>query len=215
MINVLIVDDQTIIRDSLKYIIEQDNEIKVVACANNGKHALKLCDKFKPDIVLMDIMMPICDGVEGTRLIKSKYSKIKVLILTTFNDDDNISKALLHGADGYILKDVQPHELIISIKSVALGMSILQKNILTNIATKISKTEYIKNTNNNHLISNLTKRELEVIKLLVDGKNNKSISVELKITEGSVRNIISSILDKLEFEDRTQLAIFAVKNRIV
>src|SRR5690349_13939891 len=106
MIKMIIVDDQVILRESLKLILEQDKEIEVVGCAGNGSEAAKLCDRFSPDIVLMDLMMPEADGIEGTKLIKTKNPSIKVLVLTTFNDTINVSNALNNGADGFILKDI-------------------------------------------------------------------------------------------------------------
>ena len=136
MIKVLIVDDQIILRESLKFIIEQDTDINVVGLAGNGAEAFSLCGKLKPDVVLMDIMMPDCDGVEGTRLIKSKYESIKVIILTTFNDEKNVSRAIKSGADGYVLKDISPEQLILAIKSVFNGFSIMQAKHLKYFCTK-------------------------------------------------------------------------------
>lgn len=216
MIKVLIVDDQVILRESLKFIVEQDLEINVVGLASNGKEALKLCKELIPDVVLMDIMMPVCNGVEGTQLIKSQFRSIKVIILTTFNDDENISKAIKNGADGYVLKDVKPDELILAIKSVAKVFSIMHHTAMDTFAKQIDHN----NDTNNHkqeakLNLNLTERELSIIELIVDGKSNKEIAAEIFITEGSVKNIITSILEKLSLKDRTQLAVFAVKNNLV
>ncbi|HOV26996.1 MAG TPA: response regulator transcription factor [Pseudobacteroides sp.] len=215
MIKVLIIDDQAMLRQSLKFIIEQDPGIKVEATAGNGEDALKLCDQFKPDVVLMDIMMPVCDGIEGTRLIKSKYPNIKVIILTTFNNDENIKNALQNGAAGYLLKDADPEDLILAIKSVAKGMSIIHHDVFDNVVKKVSDSEPDKPTAQNNIAIHFTDRELEVIKLIVDGKSNKEIGQELFITEGTVKNIITGILDKAELKDRTQLAVYAIKNRIV
>src|SRR5690554_2342466 len=127
MIKVLIVDDQIILRESLKFIIEQDKDINVIGLAGNGKEAFSLCEQLNPDVVLMDIMMPKCDGVEGTRLIKSKYKEIKVIILTTFNDEGNVTRAIKNGADGYVLKDISPDQLILTVKSVFKGYSIMHQ----------------------------------------------------------------------------------------
>lgn len=216
MIKVIIVDDQVILRESLKLIVEQDSEIKVVGLGGDGKEALKLCDIHAPDVVLMDIMMPECNGVEGTRLIKSNYSSIKVIILTTFKDEDNISMALRNGADGYVLKDIKPDELILAVKSVAKGLSIMHQSALNTVAKQISPdTEHPKPKDEPRINLNLTERELSIISLIVDGKSNKEIAASIFITEGSVKNIITSILEKLNLKDRTQLAVFAVKNNIV
>lgn len=214
MIKVLVVDDQVILRESLKFIIEQDSEINVVGLAGNGKEALNLCRELVPDVVLMDIMMPICNGVEGTKLIKSQFSAVKVIILTTFNDDENISKAIKNGADGYVLKDIKPDELILAIKSVSKGFSIMHQTAMDTVAKQIdAETEHPKQELK--LDINLTDRELSIIKLIVDGKSNKEIAESIFVTEGTVKNIITNILDKLKLKDRTQLAVFAVKNNIV
>ncbi|MFZ5987741.1 MAG: response regulator [Bacillota bacterium] len=133
MIKVLIVDDQLILKEGLRYILEHDNEICVVGFAEDGRGALGQCDKHLPDVVLMDIVMPHCDGVEGTRLIKEKYSQIKVIILNTSNDDENIARALKNGADGYMLKDSKPEELIMAVKAAKMEIRILHKSTLPNI----------------------------------------------------------------------------------
>lgn len=210
MLKVLMVDDQIILRESLKFIIEQDNEIEVIGSAGNGMEALELCKKEAPDLILMDIMMPICDGVEGTKLIKELNPSIKVLILTTFNDTENVSKALQNGADGYILKNVKPDELILAIKSTAKGLTILHKNTFDTFLNQ-SKIKQ----NKLELNFTLSEQEIKIISLIVDGKSNKEISDDLHFAEGSIKNIISSILNKLKLRDRTQLAVFAVKNNLV
>lgn len=217
MIKVLIVDDQIILRESLKFIIEQDSDINVVGLAGNGKEALSMCEKLNPDVVLMDIMMPECDGVEGTRLIKSKYETIKVIILTTFNDEKNVSTAIKNGADGYVLKDISPDQLILAIKSVFKGFSIMQQSTLNTFAdskekrnNKKSITVKVKGVN-----IKLGKNELEILNLIVEGKSNKEIAETMFITEGTVKNTISHMLGKLNLKDRTQLAVFAVTNNIL
>ncbi|KNY25114.1 response regulator transcription factor [Pseudobacteroides cellulosolvens] len=215
MIKVLIVDDQAMLRQSLKFIIEQDLGIKVEATAGNGEDAFKLCGELKPDVVLMDIMMPVCDGIEGTRLIKSKYPNIKVIILTTFNNDENIKNALQNGAAGYLLKDADPEDLILAIKSVAKGMSIIHHDVFDNVVKKVGDIESDKPAINNNPSIHFTDRELDVIRLIIDGKSNKEIGAELFITEGSVKNIITGTLDKAGLKDRTQLAVYAIKNHIV
>lgn len=215
MIKVLIVDDQAMLRQSLKFIIEQDLGIKVEATAGNGEDAFKLCGELKPDVVLMDIMMPVCDGIEGTRLIKSKYPNIKVIILTTFNNDENIKNALQNGAAGYLLKDADPEDLILAIKSVAKGMSIIHHDVFDNVVKKVGDIEPHKPSEEINTSIHFTDRELDVIRLIVDGKSNKEIGAELFITEGSVKNIITGTLDKAGLKDRTQLAVYAIKNRIV
>lgn len=215
MIRVVLVDDQLIIREGIKIILEQDNDIRVVGCAENGKVALKLCEKLSPDVVLMDIVMPECDGVEGTRLIKSKFMKIKVVMLTTFNEDEKIMSALNYGADGYILKDIKPEDLILTVKSAAAGLSIMHKDTYNNIVKKVNSKNKISIIESNNMNVYLSKRELSIIELIVDGKGNSEIANTVHLTEGSVRNVISGILKKLNLKDRTQLGVFAVKNDLV
>lgn len=216
MIKVVIVDDQVILRESLKFIVEQDPEIKVIGLGGNGKEAFELCSSLNPDLVLMDIMMPGCDGVEGTKLIKSKFSHIKVIILTTFNDEENISKAIKNGANGYVLKDIKPDELILAVKSVSKGFSIMHHTALDTVAKQIDNSNNSTQCKEEPKVEiNLTERELSIVKLIVDGKSNREIASSIYITEGSVKNIITNILEKLNLKDRTQLAVFAVKNNIV
>ncbi|WP_010250922.1 response regulator [Acetivibrio cellulolyticus] len=214
MIKVIIADDQEIIREGIKYLIEQDPEIEVLGVAGNGSEALELCETIKPDVVLMDIVMPEVSGVESTLLIKEKYPDIKVIILTTFNHDENISKALENGADGYILKDIKPKELILAVKSAASGLRVLHKDAFPSIVKKVSDQRKMSLIQKDELTNLLTPREIEIINLVVDGKDNRDIANSLFISEGTVRNTISLILKKLNLRDRIQLAVYAVKNDI-
>ncbi len=215
MIKVVLADDQSILREGIKKILEQDKDIKVVGCAKNGKEAFKLCQQFMPHVVLMDIEMPICDGVEGTKLIKTMSSNIKVVMLTVFNDDERIQSALNYGADGYLLKDIDEEELILSVKGVAAGLGIMHRDTYNNVVKKINSYSKISIIENNGLNVFLSEREKSIIKLIVDGKSTNEIAKILHLSEGSIRNAISGILKKLDLKDRTQLGIFAVKNDIV
>lgn len=215
MIKVLIVDDQQIIKEGLKVIIEQDFEISVVGFACNGIDAFNKCSELLPDVVLMDIVMPSYDGVEGVRLIKEKYNNIKVVMLTTFNDDTNITKAINSGADGYMLKDIKSEELILTIKSVALGLSILHKSAYLNIVEQVKFKYKASKIEKNDIDIQLTDREIRIIKMVVDGKNNNEIALELFVTEGTLRNFISNLLKKLNLRDRIQLVVYAFKNNLV
>jgi DNA-binding NarL/FixJ family response regulator len=215
MIRVVIADDQVILRDSLKFIIEQDSEINVLGCVGNGREAHELCGRQQTDLVLMDIIMPVCDGIEGTRLIKSSYGNVKVLILTTFNDEENIANALKNGADGYVLKDVRPEELILAIKSVASGLGIIHRDAFNTVVKQFSTSSENNAVKACSVQVDLTEREKDIIRLIVDGKDNKEIASTLFIAEGSVKNVITGILSKLKLKDRTQLAVFAIKNNLV
>ncbi|MCX7749538.1 MAG: response regulator transcription factor [Clostridia bacterium] len=216
MIKVLIAEDIALFRDGLKTIIEQDQEIKVIGCACNGKEAVEQCIKHVPDIVLMDIKMPVLNGIEATRLIKETNSSIRVLILTTFYEDDDMSKAFEFGADGYVLKDLEQDELITTIKNIVKGLNVFHRRVVDNVRKQYhSKKETGVASEKSGAEFNLTERELDIIRLIIEGKKNKEICELLFITEGSVKNITSKILRKLNLEDRTQLAIFAVKNGLI
>jgi len=215
MIKVVLADDQLILREGIKKILEQDKDIKVVGCAENGREALKLCQKFMPHVVLMDIGMPICDGLEGTRLIKTMCKDIKVIILTVYDDDERIQTALNYGADGYLLKEIGEEELILSVKGVAAGLGIMYKKTYSNVVKKINSLSKISIIENKGLNVFLSEREKSIIRLIVDGKSTNEIAKILHLTEGSVRNAISGILKKLDLKDRTQLGVFAVKHDIV
>lgn len=215
MLRVVIADDQAIIRDGIKLIIEQDSEIKVVGSAVNGREAFELCSSLLPDLVLMDMVMPFHDGIEGTRLIKEKYKQVKVVILTTYIEEGKISDALRNGADGYVFKDMESDELILSIKSIAKGLKVMHENAYCAVLKQMSISHNINNNQEDVLNYNLTERELEIIKLIVYGKSYKEVSSSLFLSEGSVRNAVSAILTKLNLKDRVQLAVFAVKNNIV
>lgn len=208
MIKVLIADDIEILRTGLKAVLSQDDEIKVVGEAVNGREAYELSVKLKPDVVLMDMRMPDFDGSYGTRQIKEKISGVKVLVLTTFDDKETVRKAVSGGADGYILKEMDNSQIINSIKAVSGGINVFCGNIFQSI-----KTEAVIQQNPHNF--DLTEREMEFLRLICDGCDNKEIASKMFLAEGTVRNSISRLLEKLSLKDRTQLAVFAIKNNIV
>lgn len=218
MTKVIIAEDQKLLRESFKNIIEHNSDIKVVACATNGKEAYNLCKEYKPDVVLMDLSMPICNGTEATQLIKSDFPSIKVLILTASNDKTDVTEAISNGADGYILKDISTEELILSIKSTSLGLGIITKDILSPIVLNLrkeNKNAKKKTVDIYGINISLTERELKIVSMIVDGKDNKEIGASLFIAEGTVKNIITEIISKFQLKDRTQLAVYAVRNGLV
>lgn len=208
MIKVIIADDVQILRTGLKAVLSQDNEIKVIGEAVNGREAYELSVRLKPDVVLMDMRMPDFDGGYGTRQIKEKLKGIKVLLLTTFDDKETVEKAVASGVDGYILKEMDNSQIINSIKAVAGGINVFCDNIFQSI----KKDTVIKQSPE---IFDLTERETEFLRLICDGCDNKEIAAKLFLAEGTVRNGISRLLEKLKLKDRTQLAVFAIKNNIV
>ncbi len=218
MIRIVIAEDDQLIREALKLTVEQDEAIEVIGCASDGLQAFELCGRLLPDVVLMDFSMPKCDGIEGTRLIKSKYD-IKVIILTISFEKDTVSKALDSGADGYILKDVRPGELVQMIKSTVMGLRAVHSNVLSKMikhdADYTESSRPIDEREEEPLTIRLTGREKSVLERIVCGRSNKEIAADLLLSEGRVRNIITNMLKKLGLGDRTQLAIYAFKNNIV
>lgn len=181
--------------------------VTIVGEAKNGLEAIEALENVDIDLILMDIRMPIMDGVEATKIIKDKYPKIKVLILTTFNEDKYIFEGLKNGADGYLLKDLSSEELVKAIETVYQGNMLLQPAIAKQVINSIHKKDDTRNKVNKDNFEELTKREYEIALLVGEGKSNKEISSKLFITEGTVKNHITKILDKLEIRDRTQLAV--------
>ncbi|HEX2937586.1 MAG TPA: response regulator transcription factor [Ruminiclostridium sp.] len=204
---VLIADDDALVRDGLKLLLSLEDGIEVVATAENGQDAFEKCGEYSPDIVLMDIRMPEVDGVIGTGLIKKRYPGISVVILTTFRDDEYIKEALKNGAAGYILKSMPADAMVQNLRAVAKGGVVFQREIAGTISSMIKEGG---KTDASAL--GLSQRETEVMRLVSDGLSNREISEKLYISEGTVRNYVTVILEKLGLRDRTQLAIFYLKN---
>lgn len=207
MIRVLIVDDQSLIREGLRMMLGIYDNIFVVDEAINGKEAIEALKYKEVDLILMDIRMPIMNGVEATKIIKENYPDIKVLILTTFNEDEYIFEGLKNGADGYLLKDISSQELVGSIETVYKGNVLLQPDVAKRILGSIGNNRTIQNNRNEDIFKDLTKKEYEISLLIGEGKSNKEIAKNLYIAEGTVKNHITKILDKLDLRDRTQLAL--------
>lgn len=205
MIKVMIVDDQALIREGLNMMLSLYENIEIVDEANNGKEAIEKLEIKQADVVLMDIRMPVMDGVEATKIIKKRYPNVKILILTTFNEDEYIFQGLNYGADGYILKDVSSKELVKGIETVYEGNVLLQPEVATRVVSAMKNNVIYKS--DDVVLKELTPREREIAYLVSEGRTNKEISETLYITEGTVKNHITKILNKLEIRDRTQLAL--------
>ena len=209
-IKILIVDDEKLIREGLKIMLSIYDDIEVVGTTENGYEALEFCKNNLVDVVLMDIRMEKCDGVMGTRLIKEQFEKIKVIILTTFKDKEYIQEAMKYGAFGYLLKDSSHDVIYEGIKTAFKGNIVVHPEVASTI---------LHNTINNDKKDidqyNLTEKEIEIIKGISDGLTNKEISEKMYLSEGTIKNNITSILSKLGLRDRTQIVIFAFKNKIV
>lgn len=212
-VQILLVEDQTIVRNGLKMILELDEQFKVKAEASNGMEALDQLQKHSIDLVMMDIRMPKMNGMEATKQIKSQYPDVKVIILTTFEDEEYAYQTLKDGANGFLLKSSEPERLLSSIHSVLNGGLALQEGIAAKLMPMLlhrtveSKNEKISIT--------FTERELSIVKLVGEGRSNKEIANSLFLSVGTVKNHITNILQELDLRDRTQLAIYAVKNGLV
>ncbi|MCI9364336.1 MAG: response regulator transcription factor [Oscillospiraceae bacterium] len=217
MIKVLIVDDQELIRESLKVVLSVSGDIEVVDLVSSVSEALKSAAKNCPDVVLMDIRMPEMDGVEGTKLMKERYPKIKVVLLTTFDDDEYVFGALKNGASGYLLKGSSVSDLAKAIQIAHNGGAMINPNIASKMISQFSdmakRSSQIKVEEG--LTEDLSKSEWQMIQTVGQGMSNKEIARELCLSEGTVRNSISNILSKLNLRDRTQLAIWAVQTGVI
>lgn len=204
---VLITDDDALIRDGLKMILELEKDMEVVGTAANGQDCIGLCLEKSPDLVLMDIRMPVMDGVQATKLIKEQFANIKILFLTTFKDTEYIISGIKYGAEGYVLKSSSPEVIIDSLRMIERGNVVYGKDIAAMLSDMVQ---------NNRTITpeevGITQKEFEIMRCICDGLSNKEIADKLYMGEGTVRNYISNILEKLQLRDRTQLAVFYMKN---
>lgn len=216
MIRVLIADDQELIRQSLSFVLDAQADITMVGTASNGREAIELVRKEKPDVVLMDIRMPEVDGVECTRLIKAAYPQIKVIILTTFDDDEYVFGALRYGASGYLLKGVSVSELANAVREVVRGGSIIMPGVASKALEMFARMARgsMQIAVDTQQTASLQENEWRVIREVGCGKSNKEIAAALCLSEGTVRNYLSSVLSKLDLRDRTQLAIWAVQTGV-
>ncbi|MBE9001692.1 response regulator transcription factor [Nostoc sp. LEGE 12447] len=209
MIKVLLVDDQGLIRQGLRALLELESDLEIVAEAENGEQAINLVAEFQPDVVLLDIRMPIMDGVAATKEIQKRFPKTKILVLTTFDDDEYVSAALQNGAMGYLLKDTPSEELAVAIRAVYKGYTQLGPGIVKKLLTQFSNGTPIHSTPVPSTLTELTPREKEVLRLIATGASNREIAQELYISEGTVKNHVTNILNTLNLRDRTQAAIWA------
>ena len=217
MIKVLIVDDQELFRESLKVVLSVSENIRVTDAVCGVAQALKSAEQDRPDVVLMDMRMPGTDGVEGTRLFKKRWPDIKIIVLTTFDDDDYIFGALKHGASGYLLKGSSISKLSDSIRIAYEDGAIITPAVATKVIQQFSQMAQgsVRLQVDKDAVKDISRSEWQIIQTVGSGMSNKEIAQELSLSEGTVRNSISNILFKLGLRDRTQLAIWAVQTGAV
>jgi len=208
-IRILIVDDQRILREGLRTLLGLESDFAVVAEAEDGQAALEQYAAHRPDVVLMDIRMPRLDGVEATRRLRERWPDARVIILTTFDDDAYVFDGLRAGALGYLLKDVSGHELADAIRKVAGGGALIEPSVARKVLAEFARLAEPARPANEQLPEPLSERELEILRLLAAGANNRQIASQLFLAEGTVKNYVSTILDKLGVEERTQAALRA------
>ncbi len=213
MVKILIADDQELIRESLKIVLDMNSNMEVIGLAENGVEVLEILKKNVPDIILMDIRMPELDGVLCTKSVKEKYPNVKIIILTTFDDDEYIYNALKYGASGYLLKGCSVQELTAAIQKVMSGNSILNSNILNKVVKLFNQMAQVNISIevDEDDVKELNNTERNIAHLVGNGLSNKEIAEKLFLSEGTVRNSLSATLSKLHLRDRTQLAIWSVQ----
>ncbi len=210
IIKVMIADDHNLMREGIKQLLEFDGSIKVIAEASNGIECLEKVKQFEPDVLLLDINMPEKNGLEVLEELKSEKTKTKILILTVHNEIEYLIKAIDIGVDGYILKDSESAELKKAINTVFKGENYIQASLIPMLNNRLLKKDIDKDK-----IESLTSRELEVLIQVTNGMANKEIATSLNISERTVKNHISNIFKKIEVSDRTQAAVFAIRNNII
>lgn len=207
-IRILVADDHHVVRRGLVFFLKTQEDLDIVGEAKNGQEAVDLVAKLQPDLVLMDLVMPVMDGIEATRRMKQLYPDVKIMMLTSFADQDHVIPAIEAGACGYQLKDIDPDELVRSIRNVILGENQLHPKATSHLLSHLTN----KHKEEKQRPEELTKRELEVLQEIAKGKSNKEIAASLFITEKTVKTHVSNLLSKLGLADRTQAALYAVRN---
>jgi len=206
---VIICDDQAIVRDGLELLLKLEKDISVVGLAQDGAEALALVAKYSPDVVLMDLKMPGMNGVESTRRIRAEYPTVKVLVLTTFDDDEWVFDAIRAGASGYLLKDTPREKVVEAVRGTLAGKSFIDPVVAGKILDQVAREQEQPQT---VITDKLTEREVDVLRLIGRGFSNSDIADRLHLSEGTVRNHVSSIFSKLNIPDRTQAAIIAIRH---
>lgn len=217
-IKVMIADDQELIRDSLSIVLGTNADMEVIGLASNGHELIELIKKNQPDVVLMDVRMPELDGVEATRAVKEQWPGVRIIILTTFDDDEYVFNALKYGASGYLLKGVSVPELSSAIRTVAQGGAMINPGIVTKVVkffNHMAQSSLTAEPEDTKSADVLSRTERNIALLVGRGLSNKEIAAKLSLSDGTIRKGLSSALAKLNLRDRTQLAIWAVQTGLV
>jgi DNA-binding NarL/FixJ family response regulator len=211
MIRLLLVDDLVIFRQGLAALIGLESDIEVVGEASNGEEAISLAETLRPDVILMDVRMPICNGVEATKVIHQRFPWIRIMVLTTFDEDEYICQSLQNGALGYILKSTPSQQLATTIRSLDRGFGQLDPAIALKVFARIPESA---NTQPSTLtvLDQFNHNEIEILKLIGKGKNNREIALDLHLTEGTVKNYVTNIFNYLNLRDRLQVALWVAQN---
>lgn len=206
---ILVCDDQAVIRDGLEMLLNLEKDIQVIATAQDGAEAVELAAQKKPDLILMDLKMPGTNGIEATRQIHARFPDIKVLVLTTYDDDEWVFDAIRAGASGYLLKDTPREKIIEAIRGTVAGRSFVDPAVAGKLLNQVASNQ----TQPASLLTDkLTERETDVLRLIAKGFTNGEIANQLHLSEGTVRNHVSAILEKLGVSDRTQAAVIAIQH---
>ena len=209
VVRVLVVDDQALFREALVTLLGARPEVEVVGEAGDGQQALERAAALQPDVVLMDLHMPVLDGIATTRRLRVEQPGVRVLALTTFDDDEDVFAALRAGALGYLLKDVSSDRLVEAVLSAARGESVLQPSVAAKVVARFAQLDDAPRSRPQPLVVPLSDRELDVLRLLADGCSNREIATALFLAEGTVKNHVTNVLGKLGARDRTQAALRA------
>lgn len=219
-IKLLLVDDQELIRESLQIILNMDPEMEVLGLAENGQTAIDLLEHTKPNVILMDINMPILNGIDATRHIKKNWPEIRIIMLTTFQEIEHVKEALSIGAEGYLLKAIHPHDLISGIKLIHRGGTLLPQNLAKLLIEQLNDAMFLKQPtlpieNEKAEKYRLSERELQVLQLLALGLSNRNIAERLFLSEGTVKNYVSSLYSKLDVKDRLEAVLKAKEDHLI
>jgi len=208
-VRVLLVDDQALFREALAVLLGVRDDIEVVGEAGNGAEALDRAAELRPEVVLMDLRMPVLDGVAAIRRLRVEHPEVRVIALTTFDDDEDVFAALRAGAVGYLLKDVSSTQLVEAVLAAARDEAVLQPSVAAKVLAQFARLPLAEPEQPQPLVTPLSERELDVLRLLADGRSNKEIASRLFLAEGTVKNHVTNVLAKLNARDRTQAALRA------